>query len=293
MIGLLAALAFGIGGGCDRAEPTGATGVPSAAAVASYPLSFARDTPDGRARLTLPAALTRHPTLHGELYRGETRQLMGFLAGAAQDRGLELRAGLETPPHFDEVVWSVAAATPRYLSLVREEVLYSGGSHPNMTLSAMLVDRVSLAEVQPAALFRPDADFDGLDRLLCNAVLSARRERAAGDPLDAQAFECPGWRSSPFALASSTTAGKVGGLVFLFQPYAVGAYSEGPYEIVIPQAAFAASLSPGVAAEFSGRPLPLPPRPRPNPPMFAPAELAVAEQPGAAVAQAAVPAEAE
>lgn len=289
-IGLLATLL--LGSACDRAEQTRAPGAPAAAAAAS-PLTFARDTPDARARLTLPAALSAYPALHGELYRGETRQLTGFLRAAAEDRGLELRAGLQPPPHFHEIVWSVAAETPRHLSLVREEVLYTGGSHPNMGLRALLIDRANQSEVQPAALFRPDADFDGLDRLLCNAVLAARRDRAAGAPLDAQAFDCPAWRSSAFALAPSTTPGKLGGLIFLFAPYEVGAYSEGPYDVVIPQASFAASLSPAVADEFSGSPRPTPPRPRPTPPLFAPAELADAAEPGVAVAQAAAPADAE
>ena len=267
---------------CDRAKPTGAPGTPSAATARStLPLSFARTTADAQVRLTLPAALAASGALHEELYRGEVRRLESFLRTAAQDRGVELRAGIETPTHFDQVIWSVTAETPRLLALVREESVYTGGAHPNHALRGLLIDRRGTTELQPTAFFRPDAAFGALDQALCDAILSARRARAAGERVDTATFDCPAWRAARFTLAPSTVPGKIGGLVFLFSPYEVGPYAEGPYEVAIPLTVFAEALSPVLAGEFAGSPRRLPPRPRPVPPVQPEGGAQVASAPGA------------
>ncbi len=49
-------------------------------------------------------------------------------------------------------------------------------------------------------------------------------------------------------LAPSTTPGKVGGLTALIDPYVVGPYSEGDYEVTVPASAFQALLAPPTPA---------------------------------------------
>ena len=74
-----------------------------------------------------------------------------------------------------------------------------------------------------------------------------KAKAAKGVEWDPESFPCPKWRESHFVLAPSTVPGKIGGLVFLFDPYAVGAYAEGEYEVTLPQALFTAVLAPAGA----------------------------------------------
>ena len=67
-------------------------------------------------------------------------------------------------------------------------------------------------------------------------------------------WSCPKWADSQFVFAPSTAAGKIGGLVFLFDPYVLGPYAEGDYRVTVPLSAFAESLSPSYAEEFAGAP---------------------------------------
>ena len=71
------------------------------------------------------------------------------------------------------------------------------------------------------------------------------------DPL---AWPCPKWADSDFVLAPSSAPGKIGGLVFLFDPYSIGPYVEGDWAIALPQAEFRAALAPQWAGEFAGAP---------------------------------------
>jgi len=99
-----------------------------------------------------------------------------------------------------------------------------------------------------------------LDRVLCDAVNAARAART-GEPSNLtlgggedQMWSCPRAMETAFALAPSATAGKAGGLEFLINPYDVGPYAEGTYQIVVPQSAFRTLLAPAYADEFAGAP---------------------------------------
>ena len=56
----------------------------------------------------------------------------------------------------------------------------------------------------------------------------------------------------PVTLAPSNVANKSAGLMFHFSPYAVGAYAEGAYVVLVPWTAFKAHLTPEGLAAFGG-----------------------------------------
>jgi hypothetical protein len=67
-------------------------------------------------------------------------------------------------------------------------------------------------------------------------------------------FSCPKWNQTVLVLAPSTMPGKIGGLTVLIDPYVVGPYSEGDYEVVVPASAFQACWPPPMPARSAARP---------------------------------------
>ena len=232
-------------------------------APATTPLSFERRTPDVEVSLTLPQQLAAYPAAHQQLFREQSGTLETFAREQGPERARAVREGAPFGPYWNVVRVSSASRSDRLEAFVEEASEFEGGAHPNSALSAILIDRRTGATIEPVSLFRSDADFSRLDRALCDAIHAARMQRNEG-PLpadDASTFPCPSWRQSSFVPAPSTIAGKLGGLVFLFSPYAIGPYVEGPYEVTLPLSAFQAALKPEYAADFAGAPVRLPDRP--------------------------------
>ncbi len=108
-------------------------------------------------------------------------------------------------------------------------------------------------EVTRGSLLRPDIDPMALDSYLCDAVKAAKAARP-GAVQDPQTWPCPHWADSDFVFAPSTTPDKIGGLTFLFDPYVIGPYVEGEYEVTVPQAQVRWALSPLISDQFAGAP---------------------------------------
>jgi hypothetical protein len=120
-----------------------------------------------------------------------------------------------------------------------------------------LWDKAQKREVAAAGLFKT-GDLSALDTALCAAINAEKKNR---DPqaqtvslTGGEMWNCPRAASVPFVLATGTTPGKAGGLVFLIGPYMVGPYAEGVYEVTVPQSAFRSLLATAYADEFAGAP---------------------------------------
>jgi hypothetical protein len=251
-------------GGCKRKEdkaetPTaaqpGATSAVVTPAEAAAPFSYKASSPSAQVELTLPAALKTQPDLHARLYAQGVKDLKAFADGAAADHSEMADEGVQVQPYARGVAWSTSAETSKLLSLEKKEYEFAGGAHPNSSYGELIWDKAMKRAVAPAALFRKDADYARLDAALCAALQRAKADRAGSAPLGGDIWTCPKWRESTFVLAPSNQAGKAGGLIFLFPPYAVGPYSEGAYEVTIPYEVFAPYLAPAYADEFAGAPV--------------------------------------
>jgi len=109
-----------------------------------------------------------------------------------------------------------------------------------------------------ADLFRPGADLAGLDKALCDAANAAKQARSPGSEtatLGGKMWTCPKAVATPFVLTPGTTPGKAGGITFLLGAYQIGPYSDGPYQIALPQSVFRSLLNPAYADEFAGAPV--------------------------------------
>ncbi|MBO9710256.1 MAG: DUF3298 domain-containing protein [Caulobacter sp.] len=242
---------------CDR-KPAEAPKAPAAASPAAppaapaRPLTFQQADPAAKVALSLPAEIGRYPVLHTTLYDREVAQLKDFAAKAEADRKA---ADGQFPwrQYESQRQWFAAATTPKLVGLRALWFDYTGGAHPNHGGASLLWDAAANTEIKPAALFRPDADMKALDKAICDAVAAAKSHREGAVPLN-DMFACPKWSETVLVLAPSTQADKIGGLTVLIDPYVVGPYAEGDYELTIPLSAFQGLLAPAYADAFAGAP---------------------------------------
>lgn len=231
-----------------------ATSTTSAAAVAApVPFSFSSNNGQADVSLKLPDILAQEPDLHARLYDEGVKDLKTFVDGAAAAHAEDTS---DTTPYAKNVNWTQAADTAKLLSLREETFEFTGGAHPNTSLQALLWDKSLKRPLQPQALFKPGADTSRLDTALCGALTGMKKQRlgAAFTAAGGDEWRCPHWNDSAFVLAPSTTAGKAGGLTFLFAPCSVGSCVEGPYEVTVPLAAFQRELASAYVDEFAGAP---------------------------------------
>jgi hypothetical protein len=210
-------------------------------------------TPDAKVSLVMPGQAANYPEMQRALFDEEKQHLLDFAQTAKEDRKRLAQTGKRQPqPYERRETWTITAVTPNLLSLRANWFADTGGAHPNHGSEVKLWDREHSQFILPAELFKPDADLGAQDRLLCAAVTKARVARMGANPPGQ--WSCPRWADSRFVLVPSARPYRIGGLMFLFDPYVIGAYAEGDYEAPIPLSDFQKILSPTWAPEFSGAP---------------------------------------
>jgi hypothetical protein len=227
--------------------------MPQAPQPGPLTLTFDQTTPAAKVELKIDPKLRPYPELVRRLYRTGVQELRSFAAQAQQDQARLVARGLPTRPYERSIAWTLEAATPDLVSVRQVWFDDTGGAHPNHGSKGLLWDAQGARELARGELFRPGADQPRLDALLCRAI-QAEKGRRDGASFDPQSWPCPKWGEADFVLSPSTTGGKIGGLVFLFDPYSIGPYVEGDWAITVPQAAFRADLAPQWSGAFAGAP---------------------------------------
>jgi hypothetical protein len=230
---------------------------------APEPLSFAQTTPDATVQLTLGPDIGKHSGLRLKLYSDGVKELTAFAAQAHNDRAHLQAKGITESPYERRVSWTLTAVGPHLMSVRGSWIDYTGGAHPNRGWNGVIWDIEGDHPITRAEVFRPGVDQTPLDAVLCGAIKAAKAQRKGAVKVgeDAAAWSCPKWADSNFVLAPSTLPKKIGGLEFLFDPYVLGPYVEGDYQVVVPQSAFHDALAPAYADDFAGGPAPPPTRP--------------------------------
>ncbi len=243
--------------GCDSKKKVEAELIKADAAVAAPPIPtrFAASNADAKVELALPARIERYPELHAKLYNDGRQQMLDFVKHAAGDRIRFAKKGVpERGPYQRTVVWTITAVTPHLISLRNAWFDDTGGAHPNHGSDVLLWDRVRNVMVLQSELFKPDADTRAQDFWLCEALTKAKLARVG--PSAPKSWTCPKFSDAHAVLVPSTTPFRIGGMMFLFDPYVIGAYAEGDYELLMPLVQFQSVLAPGWAVDFTGAPAP-------------------------------------
>jgi hypothetical protein len=220
------------------------------------PLQLSRNTPDAKISLKLDSGLSAYPELHKALFLAAQRDLDEFASQAREDRRRLIAKGVSQPnPYVRRLTWKIAAVTLGLISLKGDWYDDTGGVHPDQGSQTRLWDRDHNQMLLKSELFRPDADQAPLDAALCQAVTAVKAARMG--PTDPKSWTCPKWADSQAVLMPSVRPYRAGGLLFLFDPYTIGAYAEGEYAVPVPLSVFQAALAPAWAAEFAGAPAPV------------------------------------
>lgn len=221
--------------------------------VTVAPLGFSKGDADAQVSLSLPEPIKMYPALHTQLYNEGEQALKAFLAQAHKDRAEQKADGIDVPAYSHSITWRITAQNPRLLSLFAEEDDYQGGAHPSNTFQVRLWDKQKNDLIPPGALLAPGADLKAVDAYVCHQI-EAERSKREGTPTTqaGSGFSCPKFAESRLILIQAQNGDKFGAIDALYAPYEVGPYSEGAFEIRVPQAMLKDVLNPDYAAQFGG-----------------------------------------
>ncbi|CCD93166.1 conserved exported hypothetical protein [Bradyrhizobium sp. ORS 375] len=172
----------------------------------------------------------------------------------------------EDPQAFRDGKWSFerkyavrSVVADRYISIVRDDYMNTGGAHPNSDVNTILWDKASAKPISIRPFFTETADNGpALKAMLAGVITSLKAEKKKRDATETATAE---WfkglepkllKIGAVTLAPSTDAGKSSGLTFHYPPYAVGPYAEGQYVAFVPWETLKPYLSPEGQAIFAG-----------------------------------------
>ena len=138
----------------------------------------------------------------------------------------------------------------------------TGGAHPN-AYSETRIYRQGGGIMSARDFFSdPGAAEKALSGMVRERLLAARMERVGDFMTEEEAAESIDgvlgqglYRNLEPGLAGSTEAGRIGGLTVHVDPYVVGPYAEGAYDIKVPQSAFRELVKPDYRDLFAGEPV--------------------------------------
>ncbi len=171
-------------------------------------------------------------------------------------------SGSPIPWEF-EIEWKVLGRAGDYVSLVGTLYQFEGGAHGLGTTDTRIANGKTGEEMAFPDMLRFGKGFSpAVVIATCEALKKEKRARIQSDTIMDEPIVCAGpnanvrLEDARIALAPSNVAGKFGGLYVYFDPYAVGAYAEGSYEVAIPHEVFIEDLKAPFKALFAGSPLP-------------------------------------
>lgn len=163
------------------------------------------------------------------------------------------------------VVWRPVASAGGYVSLIGRSSEYRGGAHPIELIDTKLMRSENGDEVPLGDLFAAEWPTPAVTIAICEALKTAKTDKIGAPTVFDEPIVCAGPNSNlsakeaKFVPAASTETNRFGGLHVFYQPYLVGAYSEGSYELTVPYEVFREDLTKEHQPLFSGSPVPLAP----------------------------------
>lgn len=227
------------GDNANVATTAGSDAVPAqpaaqAAAAKAFKLEDKSDALDFS--YAYPAQAAAIPAVASQLASQMDKAKADALKSAVEDQKSAKESGYPFNQHSLQTTWTVHADTPRFLGLLGETYVYSGGAHGMTAWSALLWDKQEAKDVPVTALMTSQAAFAAaISDRFCNALDDARAEKR-GEKVKRGADDfsiCV----DPMKQVLVPEAGKGGGIDrirVVIGPYEAGPYAEGSYEIDVP-----------------------------------------------------------
>jgi hypothetical protein len=225
------------------------------ASVANSNISFADSSLSFAA--AFPEAPAGDPVI-AELRRDAEGYLASLKTNARADFDRMKKAGFEPRPWEIRVTWKYSAKADDIVSLIGQSSEYTGGAHPNQRFDTHIArtsgDKIEFGDMLAAKRSPSPAVVIAI----CEALKAAKIAKIKSPTILDEPIVCVGpganakTEDAKIVLAPSNEAGKFGGVYAYYEPYAVGAYVEGPYVLTVQQAIFAEDLRPEFKALFGG-----------------------------------------
>jgi hypothetical protein len=192
--------------------------------------------------------------------RKEAEDLLAKTKKEATEGHAEARANGQTPMTWDyQINWTVLARSGDVVSLMGTLYQFSGGAHGMTSTDTRLASIKTGEEIDFSGMMRfGKVPSPALVIAACEAVKKVKTARIDSATVFDDPIVCAGpsanvrLEDASIALAPSNIADKFGGIYVYFDPYAIGAYAEGSYEVVVQQDVFAEDLKPEFKALFAG-----------------------------------------
>ena len=188
-----------------------------------------------------PRSIEAIPEL-AEVLRGEWGTALAWIEARASEHRAEREADGAAPQRLSyEAGWRIDADTPEIVAASGTISHYTGGAHGGIEYKTVLIDRRLARRIELTDLFAPGFFGTTLARqrlwgvravqaAFCRALTAEVRERR-DDP--AAEVDCPAVETQPVTLVCGQS-GRIEAFRALLNPYVVGAWAEGPYEVDVP-----------------------------------------------------------
>jgi hypothetical protein len=163
---------------------------------------------------------------------------------------------------FERQYLTASVVGGRYISILREDYADTHGAHPNTYVDTILWDDTAKKRISIRPFFKETADGGPTLTAMRKAVIAAlKTEKKQRGIVDDDAaidwYENIGaslLKIGSVTLEPSIEPGKSSGLGFHYEPYAVGPYAEGRFDVVVPWQELKPYLTAEGAAIFGGTP---------------------------------------
>lgn len=192
--------------------------------------------------------------------RKEAEDLLAKTKREVAELHSEATANGQSPLPWDyQINWSVVARSGDVVSLMGTLYQFSGGAHGMTSTDTRLANTRTGEEIDFSDMMRfGKVPSPALVIAACEAVKKAKTDRINSATVFDDPIVCAGpsanvkLEDASIALAPSNVADKFGGIYVYFDPYAIGPYAEGSYEVVVQQDVFAEDLKAEFKALFAG-----------------------------------------
>jgi hypothetical protein len=150
--------------------------------------------------------------------------------------------------------WKVVTTTPRFLSLSLEGYTFTGGAHGTPFSGSLIWDKQRRDRLEPQAVFTSLAALQRAIPDYCARLKAVRARRIAPYVDTGTTFAtCPTLKELTLLLGS-TDRKRINRIGLIADPYVVGSYAEGAYEVTLPVTpAIVAAVKPAYRTAFAAR----------------------------------------
>jgi len=242
-------------GASATAEPVLNTASAPASSAAASKIAFEDDS------LSFSAAMPEGPA--GDPVLTYLRKdAEGYLAmlktNARADFNRLKKAGSKPNPWEVRIKWAYTAKAGNIVSLAGEASEYNGGAHPVLAFDTF-IGRVTGEKLEmDEMLILKRSPSPAMIIAICEALKTAKTSKIKTATIFDEPIVCAGPDANAktdiakIALAPSNHPDRFGGLYAYYEPYSVGAYSEGAYKLTVQQEVFAEDLKPEFKQLFAG-----------------------------------------